>query len=167
MTAPPIGPSSTSQTYRHSSDSLGESQQTRTRMIRSMQSLEHALAMATYTRESKWRNHVVRTLKRLHDSMTAQASELRGESGLLAELILETPRLSSRINRLREDYDQLVKRIDALHSEFSAEETRKTMPNIADMRERIAELITDLRKFQSEETDLIYEAIQVDIGAAD
>lgn len=80
--------------------------------------------------------------------------------------MLDAPRLDNQIEDLRRQYADLVREIGSLREEFLSG-GKGGWPNVAEMRKRLAELLTALRDFQSRETDLIYEAIQVDIGAVD
>ena len=146
---------------------IGGSKQTRQGMLAAIRSLEEALARATPSREGPWRDKVLKRLTELELSMAVQASELRGDEGLMADLVLENPRLANRVAQLRDDYDRLVGEISGMRNEFATERTAKISSNVADMRVRLAKLVDDVRHFQSTETDLIYEAIQVDIGVGD
>jgi len=139
---------------------------TRERMLKAMRVLESALAKAAPHRETAWRTAVVTALGALERTMQDQSAELCGDEGLLADLLLESPRLDNGIDALRREQADLVRQTGSLREEFlSSDEDH--LPNIADMRQRLARLLTALRDFQARETDLIYEAIQVDIGAAD
>lgn len=154
-------------TRRSSHDqAVDASRRTRERMLKAMRVLETALAKASVQRETAWRTRVVTALIALEETMRRQAAELKGQRGLLAELLQEAPRLEHRILRLRSQYEDLVRQIGSLREEFSGAE-KSSPSNVGDIRQRLAWLLTALRHFQSGETDLIYEAIQVDIGEVD
>jgi len=154
-------------TYRlltEDSDAMvGESRLTRERMLSSMRALEAALAKPTPNREAAWRSFVLQALSNLEDVMLKQAKELEDEGGTLAAIARDQPWLLSRIQQLREQYQDLVRQIYSLHEQLSADD----LPQTSEIRQRLAWVLTAIRHFQSKETDLIFEAISVDIGAAD
>ena len=146
---------------------VGGSKRARQGMLVAIRSLEEALARATPSRETPWRDEVLERLKELESNMTSQAAELRGDDGLMADLILENPRLANRVTQLRDDCVRLVGEINGLRNEFATERTAEIRSNVAEIRVRLANLIDEVRRFQLTETDLIYAAIQVDIGVGD
>lgn len=145
---------------------MDASRLTRERMLKAMHVLESALAKATPRREPAWRTAVVTALGVLERTMQEQSVELCGDEGLLADLLREAPRLDNRIEDLRREYSDLVDQISSLREEFLSED-EEHLPNVSDVRQQLTLLLTVLRDFQSRETDLIYEATQVDIGAID
>ena len=142
---------------------VGESRLTRERMLGAMRALEAALAKPTPKREAAWASLVLQALSTLEDVMLKQATELEDEDGTLAAIARDQPRLLSRIQQLREQYEDLVRQIHSLHEQLSAND----LPQTGEIRQRLAWILTAIRHFQSKETDLIFEAISVDIGAAD
>ncbi len=143
------------------------SQLTRQLMLKAMHVLESALAKPAPHRESAWRTAVVKALDVLGKTMQRQSADLSGEEGLLADILNEAPRLENRVQQLRRQYDDLVRQIGSLRTEFSSSSVPDGSSDVSDVRQRLAWLLTALRHFQSRETDLIYEAIQVDIGVGD
>jgi hypothetical protein len=142
---------------------VGESRLTRERMLGAMRALEAALAKPAPNREAAWGSFVLQALSTLEDVMLRQAIELEDEDGTLAAIARDQPRLLRRIQQLREQYQDLVRQIHSLHEQLSAED----LPQTGEIRQRLAWVLTAIRHFQSKETDLIFEAISVDIGAAD
>ncbi len=147
-------------------DSVNVSRQSRERMLKAMRVLEAALAKASPGREATWRKAVVTALRALEDASEQQAGELNGKEGLLAELLQEHPRLERGILKLRRQHGDLLDEIRTLQGDFSGTNC-DDHSDVADIRQRLARLLDALRHFQSQETDLIYEAIQVDIGVGD
>ena len=145
---------------------VGSSRDLRDRMLKAMGQLEAALAIASVQRETTWREQVRQSLDTLEETMRNQSTDLTGEDGLLAELLLEEPRLDPRVERLRQHYAELMQQIHDLQSQFAIRQTESPAA-VSQMRDQLGAFVTALRQFQYEETDLIYEAIQVDIGAQD
>lgn len=136
------------------------------RILKAMRVLETALAKAAPNRESAWRKVVLTALMTLEDAMKQRTVDLTGEEGLLTDIVRDQPRLAHRIVQIRRQYEDLLRQIGSLRDEYSAEDYG-SLPDVADIRRRLAWLLDALRHCQSRETDLIFEAIQVDIGEVD
>ncbi len=145
---------------------IGESREIHQRMKESMSRLETALGKASPKRETEWNRLVVEELTTLVEAMNSQAADLQAEDGLFAEILQNQPRFERRILHLRHQYDDLIRQADSLRAEFSGS-SEQDQPDVSDMRQRLSWLLTSLRHFHSRQTDLIYEAIQVDIGEID
>ena len=150
----------------NSTPAVHSSRLMRERMLSAMRELETALATASPQREASWRERVTSALATLGETMAAQSTDLRDSTGLLAELLDDEPRLAPHVEALRRKYEGLFKRVRTLEEQFATNNS-EAPAGIADMRQELSQLVGDLREFQFEETDLIYEAIQVDIGAQD
>ena len=142
---------------------VGESRWTREQMLSAMRTLDQALAKPTPNREPAWRSQVLQALGTLEDVMLRQATELECEDSTFAAIARDQPRLISRIQQLREQYRDLVQQIHSLYEQLSAVD----LPETGEIRQRLAWILTAIRHFQSKETDLIFEALSLDIGAAD
>lgn len=75
---------------------------------------------------------------------------------MLSDIAFNQPRLRNRIRGLRTQYRQLQQGIDSLHREFG--ESHDAEVDFADIRQRLASLLTALRHQRARESDLIYEA---------
>lgn len=142
------------------------SQETRQRMLQAMQLVEAALAKAALSREHAWRTEVSRGVATLEEAMQKQCLELGSNDGLLAEILRDAPHLEYRIEQLRRHYSELVRQLNTIRAEFEIS-TGADRPDSADIRQRLAWLLTALRNFQARESDLVYEATNVDVGAGD
>ncbi len=148
---------------QHGPELIDESRATRAHMLDAMRALESALAKPASCREREWASLVVKELCALEDAMLRQVAELEGEDNTLAVLAREQPRLLPRIHQLRQQYGDLVCQVSALRDQLTADGA----PQSDEIRQRIAWILTALKHFQAKETELLYEALQVDIGAAD
>jgi hypothetical protein len=74
--------------------------------------------------------------------------------------VRDYPRLQGRADRLRADYDKLQKVLVDL-----AETENGDAADV--LRERLGKVLMKLRNVQAQETELIFEAFHVDIGAGD
>jgi hypothetical protein len=148
---------------QHGAELADESRLTRTHMLSAVRALEDALAKPASYREPEWASRVVEELTALEEAMLRQMAELEGEDNTLAALARDQPRLLPRIQQLRQQYGDLVCQVSALRAQLTAEGS----PKSEETRQRLTWILTALKHFQAKETDLIYEALQVDIGAAD
>jgi len=98
--------------------------------------------------------------------MQYQAAESENPNGLLADIIAEEPRFENRIKSLQQEYRSLLQQFASLQEQFSQSETNE-LNDFADIRQRLALLLTAVRHHQPREYDLIFEAISTDIGALD
>lgn len=126
------------------------------RTLVAVHQLEGALASAAPGREGLWRNQVIATLAVL-DEATAEEDENAGSlDSLLSDIKRTQPRLRTRVRGLRAQYRQLRHSIASLRREL--EEAGDADPDFADIRQRLAWLLTALRHQRARESDLIYEA---------
>ena len=140
-----------------------ESRQTRERMLHAMKALEGALARAAHGREPAWGEEVARDLAVLEQVMHSQAKELDDQNSTLAAIAQSQPRLLPRIEQLRMQYADLVQQIASVRAQVATEGS----PPVTEARQRIAWLLTAIRHFQAKETELIFEALNEDIGCGD
>jgi hypothetical protein len=99
--------------------------------------------------------------------MQQQYANAGSEDGLLSQVISDAPHLASRVDRLRKEYLDLLRQISALRDQFASEATAGDLPRFDDIRQRLAWLLTALRHHQSRETDLVFEAVNTDLGSLD
>jgi hypothetical protein len=137
------------------------------RTLLAMHELEDALASAAPTREARWHETVIGALAVLGDAARAEAENARLPDSLLSDIAFTQPRLRNRVRRLRTQYRQLQDTIDSLQHEF-ADKPEDAVVDVADVRQRLAWLLTGLRHQRARESDLIYEAyyeaFQTDLG---
>jgi hypothetical protein len=136
------------------------------RTLVAIHELEAALAAAAPTRETRWRETVLGALGVLGEVMREEAQNARQPDSLLSDIAFNQPRLRNRVRRLRTQYRQLQETITSLAHEFGASDD--AVVDVADIRQRLAWLLTGLRHQRARESDLIfeayYEAFRTDLG---
>lgn len=138
----------------------------RRRVLAAMGRLEAALASGASGRQQHWLAQVLSQLEQLESEMRKQDAELNSPEGLLAEIVRTQPRLEHRARRLRRQYRELLRQVAELREQL-ADGGDQELPDVADVRRRVGWLLTYLRHFQAQESDLVYEALQLDIGIID
>jgi predicted nucleic acid-binding Zn-ribbon protein len=74
-------------------------------------------------------------------------------------------RFGSRIRQLREQHQDIGRALSSLRTRL--ESMQKDMIDVADLRERLGALVDAIRRRRERETDLVYEAVRLDLGRAD
>jgi hypothetical protein len=139
----------------------------RDRLIFAIHAVERALASAAPNRERAWLRAVLKAMRLLESAMQQQCVNADSPLSLLAEIINDAPHLYPRVERLKREYRDLLRQISELLDQFEGGLGVEETPNYVDLRQRLAWLLTALRHQQSRETDLIFEAVDTDLGALD
>jgi len=133
---------------------LGERQSEQDRALAAMHRLEAALESPAIGREDEWRADVLVGLTVLH-TVSAEAGEDASQpDSLLSDIAWNQPRLRNRVRGIRAQYRQLRGTIEAIVSEQS----HGAQVDFADLRNRLAWILSAMRHVRARESDLIYEA---------
>jgi hypothetical protein len=135
----------------------------RSTMLKAMHVLEAALAEGSPARERAWRKKVVAAAKVLEAAMRHQHEEFDADEGLLQQVVNDAPRLSNRIEELRRIHQNALTKFSNLANRVELTELPELLA-VADVRDQLAEILATIRSVQAVESDLIYEAYQVDLG---
>ncbi len=121
-----------------------------------MLELEVALEAAAPGREPAWRAGVLAALAVLDDATNDEYTNANDPDSLLSDIRRSQPRLRTRVRGLRKQYEQLRQALVSIRSELSAPDEEAS--DYADVRQRLAWILTALRHHRARESDLIYEA---------
>ena len=133
----------------------------RDRTLRAMHRFETALAMAA--ERGTWLAEVTTDLEALESAMVEEQRELNRPDALLAMIAAEHPRrFGSRIRNLREQYADIIGQVSSLRDQVAHGEDAR--PDAGDLRERASWIIRSLHHCRARQTDLVYEAIDMDLG---
>lgn len=146
--------------YTHQAE-FAASRVDRDRTLRAIHDLEAALAMAA--EGSTWLSEVKTDLEALEAAMVEERRELNRPDALLAMILAEHPRrFSSRVRNLHEQYDDIIRQLASLRDQLTHREDAQ--PDAADLRQRASWIIGALHHCRARQTDLVYEAIAMDLG---
>lgn len=159
-TAFPNGTSSASPDY---TSAAARSRADRSASNDALALLEGALAAPTPTRERAWRDEVVERLDAFIVALDEQAETDLGDTSLLNEIAADHPRLHSRVMQLHAEHRDLRDSASSLRGQITGHDGTDT----ADIRDRLAGLAHRFRRHRARESDLVYEAINLDLGAGD
>jgi hypothetical protein len=125
------------------------------RTLAAIHDLEGALASAAFGREGSWRDDVRAALEVLGEAATSEEANAAAPDSLLSDIALSQPRLRHRVHGLRAQYRQVRDTITTLQPELDHPPSDL---DVADLRQRLAWLLSALRHQRVRESDLIYEA---------
>ena len=125
------------------------------RTLAAMHELEAALSTAAPGRESAWRAAVLAALEVLDDATADEYANAGQPDSLLSDIKRTQPRLRTRVRGLRTHNTHLRHTIASMRAEL---ETPGDVTDFADVRQRLAWLLTALRHHRARESDLIHEA---------
>lgn len=130
-----------------------------------LRAVETHLPPPTAGRERWWLALLAVAVDDLAEAISAKAASDDEYTSLLAEIELREPRFTNEIATLRRCFDELAARVDRLRARLDA--SRVGPIDVDGLRDDIANVARDLRFHRSTEADLVYEAVNVDLGAGD
>ena len=130
-----------------------------------LRALEDALAAPAPGRQDRWLELVVDALDRLMGALDAQGGDDAETASLLSEIAVDEPRLKPRIDRLRQEHDDLRAAAASIRSQIAPADGVEVDP--ADIRDRLATVARRVRQHRAREADLIYEAVNINLGVGD
>lgn len=129
-----------------------------------MSAVEHALAAPPSARVDEWVTAVCLELEGLRAAFERHVANAEEHGGLLEEVIDHAPRLVNRVNKLRDDHATLATELAALAHRLDDPLAADT---IGVVRDEGIELLAHFAHHRQLGSDLVYEAFNVDIEAAD
>jgi hypothetical protein len=126
--------------------------------------LEAATAMAAPGREADWLEQVITDLRSLEEAVTTERNESLQPDSLLSMIARDYPRrFSSRVRQVRQQHDDISRTIASLRGQL--EVPQEGAIDFTDLRQRLGLLLGAIRYRWARETDLVYEAISLDLGS--
>ncbi len=122
--------------------------------------LDRSLAAASAS--PAWRDGVRTALGAVTDAMQAHLAEVDSESGIPASVTAAEPRLSGPASRLDEEHTDLTGRLDAVRR---VADDDQVSPH--DVQAAGAGLVAALRSHVQHAHDLLYDAMESEIGGSD
>jgi acetylornithine/succinyldiaminopimelate/putrescine aminotransferase len=127
--------------------------------------VERALSTAAHGRVAAWSADLRAELTNLSEALDSHIELTEASDGLLADIAAAAPRLQHRVDKAREDHVVLraavARALEILPPPDSSE------AGVQRARDRVVELLTALVRHRHLGADLVYEAYNVDIEAAD
>jgi hypothetical protein len=130
----------------------------------SLMALEHALASPTSGRPTEWCALLHDRVGTVRTVLEAHVRETEGEGGFFDDVRDQAPQLLHAVEQLRAEHDALLAATDDLEREIDA---ARDAGDVANVRAAGVELIRRLLEHRHRGAELVYDAYQVDISAAD
>jgi hypothetical protein len=144
------------------SDQLGDVRDHRAGLRAAIGQVERSLASPAPGRVAAWSEELRQQLEALSAALAQHVMITEGPDGLLADIVEAAPRLAHRVDVTRQDHRRLREQVDAVLTSLPVEQ-----PAVAELREEVVQLLTGLVRHRQAGADLVYEAYNVDIEAAD
>jgi hypothetical protein len=133
----------------------------RDRTLDAIHRLELALARAAAG--ETWLAEVVTDLEALGSVMEEERRELNRPDALLAMITAEHPRrFGPRVRNLQEQYVDLIRQVTSLRDQLAHAADDQAAAD--DLRQRAGWIIRALHHCRARQTDLVYEALSLDLG---
>lgn len=147
---------------RNKQDAFSASREDRDRTLDALRQLESALAMASASGE--WLDEVKADLASLEDAMAGERDELNRPDSLSSMIAADRPRrFGPRIRGLQEQYEGITRQVGSLLRELQQTNSGDVDPT--DVRHRAGTLVRAIHSYRARQTDLVYEALRLDLGA--
>jgi len=131
--------------------------------LRALHVLEYALSAPAPRRERTWLHRVTVALDALAAALDRQIRADDQSLGLLSEIALCEPQYATQIHRLLQEQVDLAIAVASLREQI---EPHPELPiDTADVRDRLATVARRYRQHRARESDLIYEAVGLELDA--
>jgi hypothetical protein len=147
------------------SENLEQARKHRAGMRTAIGLVERSLSSAAHGRVPAWSADLRAELTALSDALDQHIELTEASDGLLADIAESTPRLAHRVQKAKEDH--VVLRAAAARAVEALPPGDGGDAGIDQARDRVVELLTALVRHRHLGADLVYEAYNVDIEAAD
>jgi hypothetical protein len=143
---------------------LASANSRRRELKETMVELEHAVARPISA--PGWLDRVQNCLVMVHDALGMHIEDVEGEDGLLEEILGEAPRLAPMAQDIEREHIALLDAYTRTEQRLRA--AREHGPgDYSAVRRRVTSLLGRLTLHRQHGSDLVYEAYNVDIDAAD
>ncbi len=151
-----------------------------------IEGLEQALQMDYPGHEGVWADEVSGALANVHQALRLHAAATEGADGLLTKVDLTRPTLARQVGELRREHRDLFDQAGALEGQLrnagqafqSAAGSpamnplpepakNSAVPDFGALRDSVARLLVTLKQHAKEETKIIFESVNTDIGVGD
>ena len=144
------------------SDSLDQARDRRAGLRSTIDGVERALARPAHGPAEEWSRDLSEQLTLMSAALDQHIAVTEGRNGLLADILEAAPRLSHLIDHARSDHRKLRAQLDEVLLSLPADSA-----GVDKAREEVTGLLGTLVRHRQTGADLVYEAYQVDIDAAD
>ncbi len=124
--------------------------------------VEGTLATPARGRAEQWAKDLGAELEDLAVSLDLHIATTEAADGLLADIIETAPRLAHRVERVRHDHETLRHHLEAARAALPHDDD-----GVQEARDRAVDLLTAIVRHRHLGAELVYDAYNVDLEAAD
>lgn len=144
------------------SDSLEQARDRRAGLRSTIDKVERSLARPAHGPLDEWSRDLSEQLTLMSAALDQHIAVTEDKDGLLADILEAAPRLAHLIDHARTDHRRLRAELDEVLLSLPVDRG-----GVAEVREAVTGLLGELVRHRQTGADLVYEAYQVDIDAAD
>jgi len=145
---------------------LEEAARRRADLYQAILGLEQAASRPAVAREKEWVTGVIEALDDLEGEILDHIEITERHDGLYAEIIEAAPRLSLKVQLLRDEHPRMQEATSSLKARLTAARDGDAV-SVDEARDEIQHLLGHLVKHRQLGADLVWEAYTRDIGGAD
>ena len=145
-------------TIHLASTALAAASERRDELKHAVSSLERAAASPGGM--PSWPAYVLGELNKLRDALNHHVTEVEGADGLLAEMLETAPRLSAKIDRVRDEHPMLCTMVDDTIA------IAESNPGPDAVRASIVETLIAIVRHRQHGADLVFDGYNLDIGGS-
>ncbi|GAC1517397.1 MAG: hypothetical protein NVS1B12_02540 [Acidimicrobiales bacterium] len=155
-------------TKQPSSDTprLGQAREDRKGVRAAFDRLERAASRPASDRTREWCDAFGARLTELRAAFAHHVEVTEADDGLFAEIIAAAPRLAHRTDELRQDHRDIEQAIDRAAARLETD-PRPDHKAVVHARDAALDLLTRIARHRHLGAELVYDAYNVDIEAAD
>ena len=142
---------------------LAETARRRADLHHALVGVERAISSPAIAREGDWSKDVTVALRDLREALAEHIEVTERDAGLYDEICQRAPRLSNKIEHLREEHPEMHDASTSLIDRLEADGLGDTWP-LADARDELQRLLGRVVRHRQLGADLVWEAYNLDIG---
>lgn len=145
---------------------LAETARRRADLRQALVQVEQAISSPAVGRETDWTKEVVRGLQDLGHTLQEHIEVTERTGGLYEEITQRAPRLSGKIELLREEHPEIRDATSALLTKLETTSIGQTW-ELSDARNELQRLLGRIVRHRQLGADLVWEAYNLDIGGVE
>lgn len=145
------------------SPAFAEARRRRADLHQALVGVEEAVSGPAAGREADWAAEVARALKELHRTIDEHIEVAERPMGLYDEITQRAPRLSGKIERLKEEHPLMRDGTSELIARLESTPVGEEWP-LDDARDALQRLLGRIVRHRQLGADLVWEAYNLDIG---
>jgi len=156
----------TEDTEQEVTPTLEEAVRRRADLYQAILGLERAAARPAVAREEQWVKGVIEALEELEGEIIDHIEVTERHDGLYAEIVEAAPRLSRKVQLLRDEHPEMQEATSSLRARLTTARVSDA-GSVDEARDEIQHVLGRLVKHRQLGADLVWEAYSRDIGGVD